>query len=109
MAEPCLSHGWQFRYASLPPMKATFINHGGRDMAKKKVKKMESNEASDDSNAKEPEKKKTGFKSVASLIYESEKIEDTKPEIVSHLNSIIKKSPVSSNYKSYFYMTLVAK
>lgn len=71
-------------------------------MAKEKGKKQESNEITEDSCAKEPEKDLDDFKSVANLIYESEKIQDTKPQIVSFLNSLIKKSPISSQYTILF-------
>ena len=71
-------------------------------MAKKKEEKIESNGISEDSCSKDPEKEISGFKNVASLIYESEKIEDTRPKIVSYLNNLIKKSPVSSKYSILF-------
>lgn len=71
-------------------------------MAKKKGKKQESDEVTVDSYAKEPEKNLDDFKSIASLIYESEKIQDTKPKIVSFLNSLINKSSISSKYTILF-------
>ncbi len=71
-------------------------------MAKKKEDPIESNGISEDSCSNDPEKEITGFKSVADLIFESEKIEDTKPKIVSYLNSLIKKSPISSKYTILF-------
>ena len=71
-------------------------------MAKKKEEKIESNGISEDSCSKDPEKEICGFKNVARLIFESEKIEDTRPKIVSCLNNLIKESPVSSKYTILF-------
>ena len=62
----------------------------------------ESDDISENSCEKKPESDFDDFKNVANLIYESEKIQDTKPKILSHLNSLIKKSSISSQYTILF-------
>ena len=71
-------------------------------MAKESGKKQEPKEIADESCVKPPKENLNAFKNIANLIYESDKISDTKPKIVSFLNDLIKKSPVSSEYTILF-------
>lgn len=62
----------------------------------------ESDDVQENECKKDPESDSENFKNIANLIYESEKIHDTKPEIISRLNDIIKKSPIASKYTILF-------
>jgi len=51
---------------------------------------------------KDPDQSTDDFKSIASIIYESDNIHDTKQSIISSLDKIIKESPIADKYTLLF-------